>query len=162
MTQLASSAVHTAVRSSDGSAWHSEPPIVPRLRTTGSAITCSASAKIGNTAASSGDSSSSRCRVMAPMRTSSTPDAHVAELVVQVVDVDEVLEVGQPQLHHRDQAVAAGDQSGFLAEPVQQADRVVHARGALVVERCGYLHWNLRVRWVTRLSVRRAGPVNGT
>ncbi len=73
MTQLASSAVHTAVRSSDGSAWHSEPPIVPRLRTIGSAITCSASAKIGNTAASSGDSSSSRCRVIAPMRTSSTP-----------------------------------------------------------------------------------------
>ena len=31
MTQLASSAVHTAVRSSDGSAWHSEPPIVPAV-----------------------------------------------------------------------------------------------------------------------------------
>ena len=33
----------TADRSSAGSAWQSEPPIVPRLRTTGSAITFSAS-----------------------------------------------------------------------------------------------------------------------
>ena len=73
ITQLASRVVHTAVRSSDGSAWQREPPIVPRLRTTGSAITRSASAKIGNSAASSGDSSSSRCRVIAPIRTSSVP-----------------------------------------------------------------------------------------
>ena len=32
------------------------------------------------------------------------------------------------------------------AEAVHQADRVVDARGAFVVERCGYLHWCLRVR----------------
>ena len=62
------------------------------------------------------------------------------ELVVQVVDVDEVLEVGQPQLHHRDQAVPAGDEPGLLAEPVEQPDGVLDTRGALVVERCGDLH----------------------
>ena len=73
ITHEALSVVHTADRSSDGSAWHSEPPIVPRLRTTGSAITASASAKIGNSAASSTDSASSRCRVIAPIRTSPTP-----------------------------------------------------------------------------------------
>ena len=33
----------TADRSSDGSAWHNDPPTVPRLRTIGSAITRSAS-----------------------------------------------------------------------------------------------------------------------
>jgi hypothetical protein len=49
MTQLASRVVQTADRSSDGSAWHSDPPRVPRLRTTGSAMTFSASRKIGNT-----------------------------------------------------------------------------------------------------------------
>src|SRR6478752_1582209 len=73
ITQLASRAVHTAVRSSDGSAWQSDPPIVPRLRTTGSAITASASAKIGKSAASSGDCRSSRWRVIAPIRTSAAP-----------------------------------------------------------------------------------------
>jgi hypothetical protein len=71
MTQLASSVVHTAVRSSDGSAWHSDPPMVPRLRTTGSAITRSASAKIGKIRARSADSASSRCLVIAPIRTRS-------------------------------------------------------------------------------------------
>jgi DNA-binding transcriptional LysR family regulator len=60
---------------SDGSAWQSEPPSVPRLRTTGSAITRSASAKIGNAAASVADSSSSRCRVSEPIRTPSGPDS---------------------------------------------------------------------------------------
>ena len=40
-------------RSSDGSAWQSAPPIVPRLRTTGSAITRSASVKIGSRRCSS-------------------------------------------------------------------------------------------------------------
>ena len=69
ITQLAPSVVHTADRSSDGSAWQSEPPSVPRLRTTGSAMTRSASPKIGNVVASSADSSSSRCLVIAPIRT---------------------------------------------------------------------------------------------
>ena len=47
ITTRALTAVHTADRSSAASAWQSEPPIVPRLRTTGSAITCSASRKTG-------------------------------------------------------------------------------------------------------------------
>ena len=47
MTTLAFTAEQTAERSSAASAWQSEPPIVPRLRTTGSAITFSASRKSG-------------------------------------------------------------------------------------------------------------------
>ena len=70
MTIRAPTAAHTAERSSDGSAWQSAPPIVPRLRTTGSAITRSASVKIASRAASSSDSSSARWRVMAPIRSS--------------------------------------------------------------------------------------------
>ncbi len=58
ITASALSAEQTAERSSAASAWASEPPIVPRLRTTGSAITRSASAKIGKWRASSSDSSS--------------------------------------------------------------------------------------------------------
>ncbi|CFE46731.1 Uncharacterised protein [Mycobacterium tuberculosis] len=65
----ASRTVHTVDRSSAGSAWQSEPPRVPRLRTTGSAITRSASRKIGHTAASASESRISRWRVIAPSRT---------------------------------------------------------------------------------------------
>ena len=73
ITQRASSVVQTLLRSSDGSAWQSAPPRVPRLRTGTSAITRSASRKIGNTAFSGSLSSSSRCRVIAPIRTSRSP-----------------------------------------------------------------------------------------
>ena len=70
MTTLAFTAEQTAERSSAASAWQSEPPIVPRLRTTGSAITFSASRKSGRCSASSSDFSSSTWRVSAPIRTS--------------------------------------------------------------------------------------------
>src|SRR3954453_19522310 len=71
ITTVAFPAEHTALRSSAASAWQSEPPIVPRLRTTGSAMTFSASRKTGKCSASSSDSSSSTWRVSAPMAISS-------------------------------------------------------------------------------------------
>ena len=70
ITTWALAALQTADRSSAASAWHSEPPIVPRFRTTGSAITCSASRKSGKCLASSSDLSRSTCRVSAPIRIS--------------------------------------------------------------------------------------------
>ena len=70
ITTFAFSAEQTADRSSAASAWASEPPIVPRFLTGGSAIISSASMKSGNCRARSSDSSSSRWRVMAPIRTS--------------------------------------------------------------------------------------------
>src|SRR5215210_472496 len=65
-------AVQTADRSSAASAWHSEPPIVPRLRTTGSAITSSASRNSGKRSASRSDRSRSTWRVSAPIRMTPT------------------------------------------------------------------------------------------
>ena len=62
----------------------------------------------GSGAASTSERSSSTWRVSAPIRTSSARLADVGQLG-EVVDVDQVLGVGQPQLHHRQQAVAAGD-----------------------------------------------------
>ena len=67
-------------------------------------------------------------------------DGDVAQLVVQVVDVDQVLEVGQPQLHHRQQAVTARHEPGRVTEAVQQPDGLIHAGRALVLERCRNLH----------------------
>ena len=68
------------------------------------------------------------------------PDPDVAELVVEVVDVDDVLEVGQPQLHHRQQAVSARDQPGLVTQPLQESDRLVDARGPRVLEGRRNLH----------------------
>ena len=84
-------------------------------------------------------------------------DPDVAELVVEVVDVDDVLEVGQPELHHRQQAVATGDEPGLAAEPLEQPDGVLDAGGAFVLERGGDLHERpprrtAGVTAVTRLS----------
>ena len=67
-------------------------------------------------------------------------DDDLAELAVQVVDVDQVLEVGQSELHHRQQAVASGHEPRRITEPVQQPDRLVHAGRSLVLERCRNLH----------------------
>jgi hypothetical protein len=66
--------------------------------------------------------------------------ADVGQLALERVDVDEVLRRGQPQLHHRQQRVAPGDQPRLGAEPLQQRDGLVDARRARVLERRGYLH----------------------
>ena len=50
------------------------------IATTGSAMTRSASRKIGHTAASASDSSASRYRVIAPIRTTSRIDHDVARV----------------------------------------------------------------------------------
>ena len=118
MTTCALAAEQTAERSSAASAWHSEPPIVPRLRTTGSAITSSASRNSGKCCAQQVGLQ----QVDVPGQRAD-PDlavllADVGELG-EVVDVDQVLGVGQPQLHHRQQAVAAGDDARLGAEPLR-------------------------------------------
>jgi hypothetical protein len=63
----------------------------------------------------------------------------VVELA-EIVDVHEVLGRRQAQLHHRQQAVAAGDDSGVGTEALQQRQRVVDAGGPLVLERGRDLH----------------------
>ena len=133
ITTFALTAEQTADRSSAASAWQSEPPIVPRLRTTGSAITFSASRKSGKCSASSSDFSRSTWRVSAPIRDLAVLLADVGELG-EVVDVDQVLGVREPQLHHRQQAVSARDDARLGAEPLQRCDRALDAGRALVLE----------------------------
>ena len=47
---------------------------------------------------------------------------------------------GEAQLHHRQQAVPAGDEPRLRSVAFEQRQRVIHAGGALVLERRGYLH----------------------
>ena len=91
---------------------------MPRLRTTGSAITFSASRKSGKRSREQ-----RRLQQVHVPRERADPDlvallADVGELA-EVVDVDQVLGVGQPQLHHRQQAVPAGDDARLGAEPLR-------------------------------------------
>ena len=73
-------------------------------------------------------------------------DVHLAVLladvveVLKIVDVDEVLWRREPELHHRQETVTAGDQPGLGPEPLQQRERVVDGGRALIFERSRYLH----------------------
>ena len=66
--------------------------------------------------------------------------ADVAELAGESVDVDQVLGRRQPELHHRQQRMAARQQPGVRPERSQQLERVVDTRGSLVFKR----RWNLQ------------------
>ncbi len=67
-------------------------------------------------------------------------DDDVAEFRDQVVDVDQVLGVGDPKFHHGQQAVAAGDEHRSVTEPVEQPDGVIDTCGTFVLERSRNLH----------------------
>ncbi len=98
--------------------------MVPRLRTTGSAITCSASRDDRKEAGHVGGFEE---RCVAGQR------AHPQLVAVaedefefdQVVDVDQPLWSGQAELHHRQQAVPAGDDPRLGAVPCKECKSIV-------------------------------------
>ena len=70
-----------------------------------------------------------------------------AAKLIEVVDVDEDVGPGETQLHHRQEAVAACEDSCFFAVLLKQTECVSNGRCADIVHRCGCLH-------PSRLSVR--------
>ena len=66
-------------------------------------------------------------------------DADVAQ-VGQVVDVDQTVHVRDAQLHHREQAVPAGDDAGLGPVPFQEVEGVLDAGRAFVLEGRRSLH----------------------
>ena len=48
--------------------------------------------------------------------------------------IDQVAGAREPQLHHRDQAVPAGERARLLAEIGEQADGVIERRRAMIGE----------------------------
>ena len=66
--------------------------------------------------------------------------AHIPQLPRQRIDVYHVLRGGEPELHHREQAVPTGQQPGVRTELLQQRESVFDARRALITKRC----WDLQ------------------
>ena len=62
--------------------------------------------------------------------------AHVRQLL-QPAEIDEHLRRGEPELHERQQRVAAGQQLCGVTVFVEQVESVLEGVGADVVERCG-------------------------
>ena len=87
------------------------------------------------------------CVVPAPIRTDAVAPLDAAQLL-DPTEVDEVLEGGQPQGEHRDEALAAGEQLRDVAELGEQGHRLLGGRRRVVLERGG-LH---------RRSAPRAAP----
>ena len=56
--------------------------------------------------------------------------------VAEATDVDQHGRLGEAELHHRQQAVAAGDELGLVAVLADEADRLLRRLGADVVECC--------------------------
>ena len=82
---------------------------MPRLRTCGSPIDAAASAISGQTCCSSADAATSWWTVPAPI--SILPSfSRMPDRPGNARDVDQRLRLAQPQLHQRNQAVAAGDE----------------------------------------------------
>src|SRR6185436_12134053 len=75
----------------------------------------------------------------------------------QIVDVDQVLGIRQPELHHRQQAVTTRDDARLRTKPLQGGDRSLQTRRTLVLEcRRGLQHVLLlksaeRSWWSTQL-----------
>jgi len=60
-------------------------------------------------------------------------------------DVDQGGRPGQPEVHHRDQALPAGQELGLAVVPLQQRQRLGDVAGAMVAE-LGGLHELPQVR----------------
>ena len=57
--------------------------------------------------------------------------------VIEAADIDEHRWRGEPQLHEREERMAAGQELGFVAMLGQRGDRGVDGVSAEVLERCG-------------------------
>ena len=73
-----------------------------------------------------------------------TDRQHVAVLLDpgepgNLAKVDQVLGLGQPQLHHRDQAVAAREQLGVVLVLAEKLQCFLDGAGRVIVER-GWVH----------------------
>ena len=103
----------------------------------------------GSAGAPASESATARWRASAPTSTN-PPCSRMTCQLGDVVQVDQLRRLRQAHVHHRHQALAAGDDLGHVAMLGQQAQRVVERRGPVVAEG-GWLHV------VTSIIVRSSG-----
>jgi hypothetical protein len=58
--------------------------------------------------------------------------------LIKILQIQQMLRLGQSELHHRDEAVSAGNDPGILAVLRQEADGLVQRSGPMVLEWRGY------------------------
>ncbi len=81
-----------------------------------------------------------------------SPDDHGIGLgpnptqLLQILQVNQMLRPSQSELHHRNQAVSAGDDPCVFAELRQKPERLVERAGPMIGERRGY-HSRSPPRW---------------
>ena len=74
--------------------------------------------------------------VIAPM-TISPPSRRDPFQLGDAGKVDEMGRHGEAQLHHRNEAMAAGDETGVGIQPAKQGDRLRETGRAMILERSG-------------------------
>ena len=68
------------------------------------------------------------------MTTSPPLDPHAFQLA-DPGEVNQVARLGQPELHHRNEAMPAGEQSRLAVKPTEQGHSFAEGRGTMVFER---------------------------
>ncbi len=104
------------------------------------------SRRIGIALASSSEATRSCWVVIAPMTIVAALPPDAAELG-DAAEIDQMLGRGQAQLHHRDQAVAAGQRPGLVAEIGKQLDRFADGTRP-VVSKVTWDHCSLPERFI--------------
>ena len=77
---------------------------------------------------------------MAPM-TMSPPSAANAFELGDGGEIDQICRRGQPQLHHRDKAVTAGERAAVVAQLSEQRHRILDGGRTVIGESARY-HWH--------------------
>ena len=132
----APAAMRTAGQSDAGSAWATEPPIVPQLRTCGSPM------RRGDVLEHRVVVADDRVLVDLPVGRPGADAQVVVRLddgvhAVDVAKVDEQCRLREPELDQRDEAVAAGKQLGLAFAVLEDPQRLVQVRRTDVVELAG-------------------------
>ena len=124
-------ASRTEFQSPSGSQCATDPHSVPRLRTSGSEIHGAADRTAPNVRSERGDVGVADERA--------DPEVPVGPLERvepgDPVDVDELRRRGEARLHHRDEALAAGEEADVFASLTFRRDRLFDGVGGDVIER---------------------------